>query len=417
MRSDAVIIGAGVIGAQTALQLLDRGLTVTLVDPGPPGGEQAASYGNAAWLSSHSVIPPSSPGVWRQVPRWLRDPLGPLAVRPSYLPRALPWLWRYLRSASTPAKVEAIARALRTLLVDAPALHAEVAAKAGLAHLIDAKSGLMHVYTDRAGFEAEALGWRIRRDLGIVFEEIESEALAERQPDLSREYRFGVFVPEAGHCRNPGAYVAGLVAHAESRGARRIAARALDFRHSGGRLGAVVTTQGEIDCGTAIIAAGVRSGPLAAKAGDRVPLDSERGYHAIAEGDGPGPTTPIMVGDRKVVITRLEQGVRCAGQVEIGGIEALPDWRRAEILKSHLVAMFPGIDTSRIRFWMGHRPSTPDGIPCIGAASGVAGVVHAFGHGHIGLVSSARTGRLAAQLATGEAPEIDLTPFSAQRFS
>lgn len=417
MKADVAVIGAGLIGAQTALQLQDRGLSVVFVDPGPPGGEQAASYGNAAWLSSHSVLPPASPGVWKQIPGWLRDPLGPLALRPARLPAAAFWLWRYLAAASTEAKLRVTAGHLRALLLDAPALHAEVAARAGIPHLIDATSGLMHVYPDRAGFEDEGLGWRIRRELGIAWEELDAEALAEREPNLSRDYHFGVFVPECGHCRNPGAYTAGLVAHAEAQGARRIAARALGFRAEGGKLAAVETTQGEIACGAAVIAAGVRSAPLAAKAGDRVPLESERGYHAMVEGNGPGPAVPMMVGDRKVVVTQLEHGVRCAGQVEIGGIDALPDWRRAEVLREHLAALIPGLDTSGARVWMGHRPSTPDGLPCIGLASGVEGVVHAFGHGHIGLVSSARTGRLAAQLATGERTEIDVGPFSAIRFS
>lgn len=417
MKADVVIIGAGLIGAHTAVQVLDQGLSVVLVDPGPAGGEQAASYGNAAWLSSHSVLPPASPGVWKQIPGWLRDPLGPLALRPARLPAAAHWLLRYLVAASTEAKLRVTAGHLRALLLDAPALHAEVAEKIGLPHLIDATSGLMHVYPDRAGFEAEEMGWRLRREVGIEWEELGAEALAVRQPNLSRDYRFGVFVPECGHCRDPGVYTSGLVAHAEGRGARRIAASALGFQSEGGKLVAVETTQGGIACGAAVIAAGVRSAPLASKAGDRVPLESERGYHTMVEGNGPGPSIPIMVGDRKVVVTKLEQGVRCAGQIEIAGIETLPDWRRAEVLRQHLAALIPGLDTTGARVWMGHRPSTPDGLPCIGVSSGMAGVIYAFGHGHIGLVSSARTGRLAAQLVAGEAPEIDVAPFRAGRFT
>ena len=324
MKADVTVIGAGVIGAHTAVQLLERGLSVVLVDPGSPGGEQAASYGNAAWLSSHSVLPPAFPGAWRRVPKWLLDPLGPLTVRASHLPRALPWLLRYLSAASTEEKLRATARHLRALLVDAPSLHAEIAARAGLSHLIDAKSGLMHVYRDRAAYEADAFGWDIRRELGIACEEIEAEELALLQPELSSDYRFGVYVPEAGQCRNPGAYCAGLVAHAERHGARRVAARALSFREGGGRLKAVLTTQGEIECDATVIAAGARAGSLAAKAGDRVPLESERGYHFTVEGGSnlPGPSTSVMLGDRKVVVTRLDNGVRCAGQVEIAQLVA-----------------------------------------------------------------------------------------------
>ena len=149
-----------------------------------------------------------------------------------------------------------------------------------------------------------------------------------------------------------------------------------------------------------------------------MPLESERGYHVTVEGGAnmPGPTTSVMVSDRKVVITRLAQGIRCAGQVEIAGPDAAPDWRRAEIMRTHLAAIFPGLDTSDARVWLGLRPSLPDGKPVIAAARNIKGVVHCFGHGHVGLVSSARSGRLAAQLVTGETPEIDLAPFSSDRF-
>ncbi|WP_370301688.1 NAD(P)/FAD-dependent oxidoreductase [Pseudooceanicola sp.] len=418
MKADIAVLGAGIIGAHTAVQLAERGLKVVLVDPGPPGGEQAASFGNAAWLSSHSVTPPSSPGIWKQVPKWLRDPLGPLSLRPAYLPKALPWLLQYLSAGATEQKLRGIAAELRTLLIDAPKLHAEIATRAGVPELIDAGSGLMHVYPDRASYEADALGWRIRRELGIVCDEIEGSELARCQPDLARAYTFAVNVPEAGQCLDPGAYCAALVSFAQSMGARRIAAHATGFRSENGRLRAVETSQGEIACDAAVIACGARSAALARKAGDRVPLESERGYHVTVEGGAnmPGPTTSVMVSDRKVVITRLAQGIRCAGQVEIASPDAAPDWRRAEIMRTHLAAIFPGLDTSDARVWLGLRPSLPDGKPVIAAARNIKGVVHCFGHGHVGLVSSARSGRLAAQLVTGETPEIDLAPFSSDRF-
>ncbi|MEY8828369.1 NAD(P)/FAD-dependent oxidoreductase [Sedimentitalea sp. XS_ASV28] len=418
MKTDVAILGAGIIGAQTAVQLVERGLKVVLVDPGPPGGEQAASFGNAAWLSSHSVTPPSAPGVWKQVPKWLRDPLGPLSVRPAYLPKALPWLLRYLAAGSTEQKLRKVAAELRTLLKDAPTLHEEIAIRAGVPELINARSGLMHVYPDRASYEADGLGWRIRRDLGIICDEIEGPELARCQPDLAKTYTFAVNVPEAGQCLDPGAYCAALVRFAQTRGARIIAARATGFRSESGRLLAIETSQGEIACDAAVIACGARSAALASKAGDRVPLESERGYHVTVEGGSnlPGPTTSVMVSDRKVVISRLAGGIRCAGQVEIASPDAAPDWRRAEIMRTHLAAVFPDLDTGDARVWLGLRPSTPDGKPVIGSARGIRGVVHCFGHGHVGLVSSARSGRLAAQLVAGDAPEIDLSPFSAERF-
>jgi D-amino-acid dehydrogenase len=136
MKSHVVVIGAGIAGAATAVELLRDGHRVTILEPGEPGGEQAASYGNGAWLSTASVVPVSMPGLWRRVPDYLRDPLGPLAISWSYLPRLLPWLTRFLRAGATIAKVEATARALRPLIADAPERHARLADEAGVPGLI-----------------------------------------------------------------------------------------------------------------------------------------------------------------------------------------------------------------------------------------------------------------------------------------
>lgn len=420
MADRVVIIGAGAVGAISAIEALKRGFEVTVVDRGVPGGAQAASYGNAAWLSSHSVLPPSEPGAWRKVPGYLADPLGPLAIRPAHFPRALPWLLRYLRAGSTEAKLARTAAALRSLIDDAPALHEAVAREAGVAHLVAARSGLLHVYRDRAAFLREARSWRIRRDLGIAYEPLDAAALRTREPALDPGYGFAVFVPEAGHCRDPGAYVAGLVAHAGRRGARFVRASATGFVIApDGRLKSVTTDQGAIAADRAVIAAGVNARPLARAVGNRVPLESEGGYHVTLAAPEAAPRTPMMVADRKVVVTLTETGLRIAGQVEIGGMSAAPNWKRADILLRHLLGLFPDLrpkDEGRIARWHGHRPSTPDGLPVIGRSRASPDIIHAFGHGHVGLVASARTGRLVAALIAGAAPEIPLAPFDPRRF-
>ena len=414
-----VIIGAGIIGATSAYQCLNAGLRVTLIEPDRPGDEQAASFGNAGWLSSHSVLPPAAPGVWKDVPKWLADPLGPLAIRWKYFPRAFPRLVRYLNAASNYTKIERTAVALRTLLAGAPALHQEMAEQAGVGHLI-VRTGLLHAYLSKEHFAKDAKAWDIRKKEDILWKELNAAELAELEPDLDRRYTFGVLVPETGSCRNPGAYTAALIAHAQARGAQLIRARATGFRIENGALKAVITDAGEISCDKAVIAIGARSKELARLAGDKVSLESERGYHAVVAAPEAGPRIPTMFADRKVIVTSMERGLRVAGQVEIAQTDDTPDWRRAEILRKHLVALYPklpaDLPTERITIWMGRRPSTPDGLPCIGLASGCADIIHAYGHGHVGLVGSARTGRLVAQLATGTQPEISLAPFSPQRF-
>src|SRR6201997_3119336 len=250
------IIGAGAVGTISALEALREGHRVTLIDPGEPGGTQAASYGNAGWLSSHSVIPPAEPGTWKKVPGYLMDPLGPLAIRWSYLPKALPWLVKYLLSSWTEAQVEATARALRDLLKDAPSLHKTLAMEAGVPELIE-RQGVMHVFPSRAPFDGD-LGWRIRKRVGIEWLELSADEIRQREPDLDPRYKFGVVVEEAGRCRDPGSYVAALAAHAVANGATHVAAKATGLKLQDGKLVAIVTEAGEIACDAAVVAAGAR---------------------------------------------------------------------------------------------------------------------------------------------------------------
>ncbi len=415
-----VVIGAGIVGAATALEALSAGFRVTILEPGDPGGEQAASYGNGCWLSPMSVIPPAMPGLWKKIPKFLMDPLGPLAIRWSYLPKVAPWLVKYLRAGWTEAKVEATARAIRPLLADAPALHRRLAERAGVARLIE-RRGLMYVYENRAQFESEAMAWRIRRKVGIEWLELDADEMRQREPELDRRYGFGVLVEEGGHCRDPGAYVAALVAQAIAEGAALRRVRATGFRIEGGRLKAVLTDAGEVAADRAVISAGAYSRQLAAAAGSDVPLETERGYHAMILDAPVGPRTPLMPYDGKMSVTLTDRGLRCAGQVEIAGLAAAPNWKRAEILRDHLLRSFPNLPrdlpADRVKVWMGHRPSMPDGLPCIGPAGSSPDVLLAFGHGHVGLVAGPRTARAVASLLTGQAPDLPLAPFRPSRFS
>jgi D-amino-acid dehydrogenase len=411
------VIGAGIVGAATALALLAHACRVTLIEPEEPGGPQAASHGNGAWISPASVVPMSMPGLWRKVPRLLMDPLGPLTIRWGSLPGLAPWLLQFIRAGSSVAKVEVTARALRMLLRDAPERHLALAAETGQAGLIR-RDGLLYAYPDRAAFLAEALAWRLRRDNGVIWRELDSAALRAIEPALAGHYGFGVFVSGGAHCVDPGGYVAGLVAAAVRRGAALARTRANGFRFNGEVLTGVRTDAGDITCDSAVVAAGIRSAAFAAALGDRVPLASERGYHVEIAEPAVVLRLPVMPGDGKMANTSLAGRLRAAGQVELAAVDAPPDWRRAFVLLKHLQAAYPAlagdIPMARLSTWMGHRPSTPDGLPVIGRASQSADVVYAFGHGHVGLAAAPVTAELAAGLVVGR--EVDAAPFSGARF-
>jgi D-amino-acid dehydrogenase len=419
MPQHVVVIGAGIVGAACAIELLRDGNAVTIVEPGDPGGEQAASYGNGTLLNPSSVIPMSSPGLWKKVPGYLSDPLGPLAIRWRYLPKLWPWLWRFVSAGSTVAKVEATARALAPLIADAPDLHRKLAEEAGVSDLVR-RSGVLFVFPSRAAFEAEATSWRIRRENGTRWVELDENELRQHEPGLARRYTFALLVEANAQCIDPGAFVAALVRHAQALGATLRRDRVIGLAITGGRLKAVRTGAGDIACDRAVIAAGAWSKTLAATAGDYVPLETERGYHALIKDPGIELRLPVMPSDGKMAHVMTPQGLRLAGQVELAGLDAAPNWKRAEILRDFALTTWPGLPrdlpADRVKVWMGHRPSTPDGLPCIGLASGCPDVVHAFGHGHIGLTAGPATGRIVADLVAGRTPKVDPAPYSARRF-
>jgi D-amino-acid dehydrogenase len=420
VRGHVAVIGAGIVGAASALELLRDGHRVTIIEPGEPGGEQAASYGNGTLLNPSSVIPMSTPGIWKKVPGYLRDPLGPLTIRWRYLPHLLPWLRRFVTAGSTPEKVATIARALQPLLADAPERHRALAEEAGAGHLIT-RQGVLFAFPDRAAFEAEASSWRIRRDNGTRWLELDEDELRQREPTLSRRYRFALLVEENGQCRDPGAYVAALVRHAVASGATLSRARATGFRIESRQLRAVLTDTGEVTADKAVIAAGAYSKQLAAAAGDRVPLETERGYHVVISDPGIEPRYPIMPSDGKMAFAMTPEGLRIGGQVELAGLEADPNWQRADVLLAFVREVYPDVPADlpaeRIKRWMGHRPSTPDGLPCLGPASATEDIIHAFGHGHVGLTAGAMTGTIVAEIIAGRLPSFDLTPYAARRFA
>jgi D-amino-acid dehydrogenase len=416
-RRTVGVIGAGAVGICAASWLLRDGHDVLLIDP--EGIGTGASFGNAGCLNSSSVVPMSLPGTAWKVPGWLLDPLGPLAIRPSYLPRLAPWLVRFLRAAK-PALVRSQAQALTGLLADAPGAYAPLVGNAGAQDLLR-HNGHIVAYRTQQDFDGDRLGWQLRRDAGIRFDVLDESELWQMEPAISRDYRLGVLVPDNAYTVNPQALVRALGECFLRDGGRICNAKVLDFSFAGEALQGVLTDQGQITLDAVVLAAGAHSRVLAEQAGDKVMLDTERGYHVMIKDPEAMPRHSILDATGKFVATPMQDGLRLAGTVEFAGLQAPPDWRRADRLQTLGRRLFPALQASypeaRLSRWMGFRPSMPDSLPVIGTARRSGNIIYAFGHGHIGLASAARTGRLVAELVGGRAPHVDIAPFSAQRFS
>lgn len=410
------VIGAGMVGVCTARWLQRDGHSVCLIEPGNPG--EGASFGNAGAFNGSSVTPNALPGVLRNVPRWLGDPLGPLSLRWTYLPSIAPYLVRMVRSA-TAEKVRAQARALRPLIAPTVPLVRELAREAGAEDLIH-RRGHLYVYRSAEALAKDAFAWALRRENGVAVDEFDADELRQLEPVLSREYVRGLLVRENGHTSNPHGLVSRLVEQFRREGGEIVRGRAFGFRLDGKRLTAIRTDAGEIAADAAVICAGAWSKPLAAALGDRVPLETERGYHLMIRDPEIMPRIPTADADGKFVATPMELGLRLAGTVELAGLKAPPDWRRSRILLTQARRMLPGLaaEHSEDRFttWMGHRPSLPDSLPVLGPSRAAPDVIYAFGHGHIGMTAAPMTGRIVADLVAGRPAPIDIAPFAAARF-
>jgi D-amino-acid dehydrogenase len=411
-----VVIGAGIVGLACATYLQRDGRKVVVLDPGGPG--EGASYGNAGGLNGSSIVPVAMPGVLAKVPHWLLDPEGPLSIRMRYLPQLLPWLYRFVR-AGRPELVRAQARALRGLLAPTVDMHRQLAASIGAGDLIQ-RSGLLIVYRSEASFAADAEANRLRAENGVKIDELSKDELRQIEPTLSPAYTRARFISENGYCRNPLRLSRALAEALVANGGEIRRERAEGFAFTDGRVEAVLTATGRIPAAAVVVAAGAHSKPFAARLGENVPLDTERGYHAMIKAPEVAPRLPIMDAEAKFVATPMEEGLRMAGTVEFAGLEAPPDWRRARILLRHGQAMFPGlpraVSEDRVALWMGFRPSMPDSLPVIGPTRRHANAFLAFGHGHVGLIGAPMTGRVIADLVARRPAAIDLTPFSAARF-
>lgn len=407
-----VVVGAGIVGTCSASYLLRDGHDVVLVDSEGPG--EGCSKGNAGALSPGSCIPMSGPGVLTKIPGWLSDPLGPLRIRPSYLPTALPWLVRFAL-AGRRGKIAGLADALLAINAGTFENYAPLLANAGCQDLIR-RSGALTVYkTDKslAGGQRER---DLREERQVRQQVLGAGELRDLVPELSSDYKHGVLLPDHGFVTNPYRLIRSLAERFARDGGQLKRCRVTGIIVRDGSVAGVATTDGELVAERVVVAAGAWSTRLIEDLGVRVPLESQRGYHATIQGSGIAPALPVVSAEAKVYATPMEDGLRFAGTVEFAGLDAPPDFRRAEALIVLAKDMFPALALGAMSHWMGHRPCLPDSLPVIGAVPGHPNLLLAFGHGHHGMTGASTTGAIIASLISGRQPPIDPVPYRVDRF-
>lgn len=406
-----VVVGAGIVGATCALTLQRRGHQVTLVDRDQPG--MGCSFGNGGAISPDFCVPMSMPGMLGRVPRWLTDPLGPLSLDWRHIPRALPWLLRWV-AAGRAARVTQISAAMRRLHMPALDLYAELLGRR-YSDLIE-KTGQLYVWRNAAASPSEEIARRLRESHGIAVRSLSPADIRQLDPDLAQGFVRGLYFPENAHTVDPLGLVQNLVELFLQAGGTVSRDLVQGFEVRDGEAVRARCFHGVLKANAFVLTAGLASAPLARELGDKVPMQAERGYHVMLPNPGVRPKIKIGNRDQMFGLTPMRHGVRISGTVEITSPQAPADMRRAATLLHNAQRMYPALNGTGATFWTGDRPSTPDSLPVIDRASRARNVIYAFGHGHSGLTGAPMTAQLVADMLAGRQASIEVSAYRRDRF-
>jgi D-amino-acid dehydrogenase len=406
------VIGAGIVGVSSAAWLQRAGFDVTLVDAGAVG--EGASFGNAGNISPGAVVPYTIPGFLKEVPRWLLDPQGPLCVRPGAFFKVMPWLLAAAKSGKTEAALKT-SRAMRELHRSTFDDYDVITRNTEAAALIE-RCGQLYVSERPHAAQGSEIAQFMREAAGVKTVVLAEAEIREAEPSLAPIFKSGLLLPDNGRCKNPHQLVQILAGEAERNGATILRGKVTGFETNGNRVQSIVL-DGEVrPVERVVIAAGAASGELSARLGTPLPVEAERGYHITIADAGVMPRIPVTNTDAKFACAPMNMGLRLAGTVEFAGIDARPNWQRAELLEEQARRMFPGVRMEKVSRWSGNRPSLPDGLPVLGAAPNYANAFFAFGNSHFGITAGPVMGKLIAEIVADRKPAIDLAPFSPRRF-
>ena len=407
-----VVIGAGIIGTAIAHDLQRRGRQVVLVDRDTPG--RGASFGNMASIAVTEFMPASRPSVWKQIPGWMLDPEGPVRVRPSYMPRLVPWFLRFI-AASRPSKLRALeaqgAALCARVLDDTLALLRET----GLQDQIS-DEGCLSLYADEAEFKADRDHIEILERFGFPHEVIGRQAIKALEPELSDSIGLAVRFPQNRSMKDPYTLVLALAERFIALGGRVEQGDVVGFTRSDAMRDVVLMGGRTIPADEVVICAGAFSARLAGMLGEPIPLETERGYHTQIMAPGITMEHSIIWPAKAFMVTPTAGGIRVGGTVEMAGLDAAPDYRRAKVTVKRAREALPNLRCEDAIEWMGHRPALPDTVPILSASARTKGLFYATGHGHLGLTYAATTARLMGGLITGVPPAVDLHPYRINRF-
>jgi D-amino-acid dehydrogenase len=412
VNQDIAIIGGGVIGVASAVELARRGAQVTVIERDRVG--HGCSYGNAGWLTPSQAVPLANPSMVLKSFKWMLDPESPLYIQPRLDPAFLRWLIEFLL-ASRKDKFERGAAALVELCRVSVDLWEEVAKRSSVPFGFE-RHGLLAVYENTESLDAARRGVDLVCASGVRAERWSADEVREREPAITGRQVGGYFYPDDGHCE-PYEAVKALEAEARALGVQFLEDTEVYRISNGAGPRQLATTRGDLRAGQIVIATGPWSESLGEMLGLRLPVIGAKGYSLVLPPANPHPKRSIYLIERKIAVNPHRDALRIAGTLELVRHDFSINARRVDAIVRGAKGMLNIGETPAPReIWRGLRPCTPDGMPAIGRARGRGDVWLATGHQMAGLKTAPGTGLLLAQLMTGEAPRFDPEPFRADRF-
>ena len=412
-RTDAMVLGAGIVGTSVALHLAKRGLSVALVDRAGIG--EQTSYGNAGIIEGNTVFPPAFPSHFGALLRIALKRAGEANYHLSFLPHVLPWLLAF-HAASRPDRLAETARLIRPLFSHAVGEHEALMAESGASHYLR-KTGWLKVYREERSFAALAAEFDLAAKFGLPLNALDTAGAQALEPSLNPVFAKAVFWPEAASVSNPLGVTRAYAARFVALGGVPVAGDARSLHRTGSRW-RVDTAEGALDAQECVVALGPWATDLLDRLDVRLPLAVKRGYHRHFRPQGNASLSrPVLDADVGYLITPMEQGIRITTGAEFASRDAAPTPVQFDRVMPRVSELFPVGEQVDGRTWLGSRPCFPDSRPVIDRAPGHAGLWLAIGHAHWGLTLGPATGRMIAQMMSGELPFCDPTPYRAERFS
>lgn len=414
MRSDVVVLGAGMIGICVALHLQKRSRSVVLLDR--RGAAEETSYGNAGLIQREGVYPYGFPHDFGALVRYGFNRTIDAYYHPTALPRLAPFLWQYW-THSRPLRHAEVARTYSKLIEHCVTEHDVLAAEAGATGFMR-RTGWIKIFRtarERDKRFAEAQRWH--DEFGINYRELDARTLQDMEPHLAPVLTGGLHWTDPVSVDDPQGLALGYRRLFESLGGRFVQGNAASLQPEGEGW-RLRTAQGPLAARSAVIALGPWADVLTQALGYDLPLAVKRGYHMHYRAAGEARLNhPILDTERGYFLAPMRQGIRLTTGAEFALRDAIKtpvQLGRAEPIARDLFPLAERLDTDA---WMGARPCTPDMLPIIGKAPRHGNLWFAFGHAHHGFTLGPVTGRLVAEMMTGETPFVDPAPFSAERFS